>query len=159
MIAKYNGNYYYYVENKRTGNIITRQKEKATDGFEYEDGVYFKKVAFEDLEEAFALRFIVSYDSCLKNLPQDWEVAIDKTNIKDSKVLLRYANGILPGWTVEEKNVCIKYVDVKDITAAREIRIFKRRSSDHPYDDIAEEKVIDPGDLIEIILSYCKENL
>lgn len=47
-------------------------------------------------------------------MDEEWEILLDGGCLKGDQVLLRFAKGILPGWTVEEQTVCSKYVDVDE---------------------------------------------
>lgn len=46
--------------------------------------------------------------------------------IKDGKVRLTFAKGILPGWDMIDKNVCEKYVSLDDITSFTEKITYKK---------------------------------
>lgn len=159
MIAKYNGRYYYYILNKHVSNIITEQKSKAGDDFIYEDGVYYKKIEFESLEEVFDIKYIVFYDSKISGVSLEWEISNNYKETDGDSVLIRFSNGILPGWSVEENNVCIKYVSANDIIGAKEVRIYRRKNRQTLDKPTTEEKLIDKRDLIAIRASFCRENL
>ena len=157
MIAKYNGNYYYYIFNKRVSNIITNQQNKVSDDFFFEDGTFYKKVAFDELEEVFDVKYIVSYNAGVENVSTEWEIANSARDVQDNCVLLRYSNGIIPGWKTEEKNVCIKYVDIRDISNAREICIYKRKDNDTLEYPKTDERKINASELISRMSSFRRD--
>lgn len=159
MIAKYNGNYYYYVFNRRESNIITNHQDKVSDDFIFEDGVFYKKAAFDELEEVFNVKYIISYNAKVANVSSEWEITNSALDVQDNSVMLRYSNGIIPGWIIEEKNVCIKYVDIQDISNAREICIYKRKNNDTLEHPQTIEKNLDTSELISRMLKFRRDTL
>lgn len=150
MIAKYNGCYYRYVFNpkKKISNVVTKQENKAGTDFIYEDGFYFKSVAFEDLEEVFDIKYIVFYDAKIPQVSSEWEVITNDK--KDDTILIRFSNGILPGWNTEENNVCTKRISFNDIHGAKEIRIYRRKNGQTLDTLFTEETRLNKEDFIKI---------
>ena len=127
-IAKYNGIYYLYISNKKTCNIVTTRNEKLHEGFISGNGAYYKKIQETDVSEIFEIQYRVKYDVGIPGVPTEWGVGSGVHDIKDERILIRYANGVLPGWNIEEKNVYIKYVDKKDIEYGEVIKIFHKKN-------------------------------
>jgi len=159
MIAKYNGKYYYYINNRRVSNIITNRKEKAVEGFLCEDNVFYKKVPFENCEDVFDVKYVISYDAGLIGISTDWEISNDASDIQKNGILIRFSNGVIPGWKVEENNVCINYINLEEATNIREIYIYKRKDSTSLERPIIEEKSIATADLISKMSRFDRSSL
>ena len=84
MIARYN-NMYYRISKGRAGHeLLTRIKEKAQVGFQYDRPVFYKKVDLSDnnLSDVFNLDIWVHYDTGLPNVPVEWKIDIDTIFLK-----------------------------------------------------------------------------
>ncbi len=158
-IAKYKGMFYVYVSNKRTCNIVTTHSEKAKDGFVFEDGAYFKNIQEGDVSEIFEIRYRVKYDTGISGVPDEWEVGNGTQDVKEEKILIRYSNGILPGWKTEEKNVCIKYVDKKEIEFGEIIKIYQKKNDVVLTSPERVVERVDPDTFISTQLEHQRNNL
>ena len=127
-IAKYKGMFYRYISNNKACSIVTTRNEKAQDGFVLEDGVYYKTIPDDDVSDIFEIRYRVKHDTGIPDVSDEWEIGAETQDVKEDKILIRYSNGILPEWTVEEKNVCIKYVDKKEIEFGEIIRLYQKKN-------------------------------
>jgi hypothetical protein len=157
MIAKYNNEYYLYICNRRTKEIITRQKIKTDNTFVSDDCVFYKQINSDDIEDLFDVKFFVSCDSGIANTPTEWEIGPDE--IKGDQILLRFADGILPGWKVEEKNVCTKCIGVEDVLSAKEVRSYKRKDYVTLLSENIKERTVESEDLILQAASFAKNSL
>ena len=110
MIAKYMGYEYAYISNRRSKEIVTSQKVKIDGSFNSEKGFYYKKVSEDDLTDIYNIEFCVTYKSGLKDVPITWILENEAKVIVDNKIQLVFAEGILPGWDIVEKNVCSKFL-------------------------------------------------
>ena len=158
-IAQYKGMYYIYNSNKRTCSIVTTRNEKIHDGFIFEDGAFFKSIQENDVQEIFEIYYRIKYDAGVKGVSTEWDVGCGIQDINNDKILIRYSNGVLPGWNIEEKNVCIKYVDKEDIEYGEVIKIFHRKNG---VTLTAPEKTVDRVDvdtLISVHKEYQRNNL
>ena len=69
--------------------------------------------------------FFVEYDTHLKNVSNLWEIPFTQEFLSNGKLKLIFAEGILPEWSIEEKNVCSKYINIDQIQAAYIIKTRK----------------------------------
>lgn len=130
MFAKYKDNIYLYIKNRRMNKIITRSLQKINPEFKKDDdGVFYKAVSESELADVFNVEFWVSYNTGLPNTPLYWQVDLDEQDSVNGKILLRFSEGILPNWEIEEKNVCKKYVDVSELKEAKIIYVYKKRNN------------------------------
>ena len=129
MFAVYNGNTYIYVSNRRGKEIITRNPRKANIDFAKDDDVFYKKISDDELSEIFNIELWVKYSTGLPDTPFWWQVSFDGRAFVSGKVLLRFSEGFLPGWEIEENNVCVKYIDIDEITDAKVVYAYKKRNN------------------------------
>lgn len=101
MVAVYKGNKYKFVSNKRRKEIITRCVQKTGNTFLKENDIYYKPIDKKDLSDIYATEFYIFFDAGLKGVSSWWKVS--EADLSDDKVKLRFAEGILPGWNIEEK--------------------------------------------------------
>ena len=112
MIAVYKGNKYKFVLNKRRKGIITRCVQKTDGSFFKENDIYYKPVDEKDLSDIYAVEFYVFFDTGFKDVSTWWKIT--EADLLDNKVKLRFAEGILPGWDIEERNVAQrKFISMK----------------------------------------------
>ncbi len=129
MFAKYNDNFYLYSANKREKVIITRKPEKADRDFKKEADSFYKYVSEDELTDVFSVKLLVDFNTSLPNVSPHWEVEFDDIDYVGGKILLRFSEGILPGWKTEEKNVCIKYIDINEVEDAKIMYLYKKRNA------------------------------
>lgn len=101
MVAVYKGNKYKFVSNKRRKEIITRCVQKTDNTFLKENDIYYKPIDKKDLSDIYATEFYIFFDAGLKGVSSWWKVS--EADLSDDKVKLRFAEGILPDWNIEEK--------------------------------------------------------
>lgn len=124
MIARYKAKEYGLVKHNKSHAIVTHHIENADKEFIQNRAIYYKDIEdFAVLEDIFEIYFLVKYDTGLEQVESLWRIDLDKEYIQDRKVLLRFTKGILPDWKVEDKNVCMKYVD---ITSCEEIYVVRK---------------------------------
>ena len=153
MLAKYNDILYSYIANKREKNIITRNPKKVDKDFKKEGNIFYKSIISEDeLSDIFSVGLLINFNTGLPNTPLHWLVAVDE--IKDNKILLRFSKGILPGWDIEEKNVCIKYIDLNEIEDAKIVYLYKKRNGLVCIPPQRVENRIPKSEIIDIIEQY-----
>ena len=158
-IANYKGKLYRYSSNKRTCSIITTQNEKTIDGFVFENGMYFKNIQEADVSEIFEVRYRIKYDTGISRVPDMWEVGTTSQDITREKILIRYSDGVLPGWKTEEKNVCVKYIDKNKAEFGEVVKIYYKK--DHVILDSPEKTVqkVDLDTLIRTHFEYLESEL
>lgn len=147
MIAKYKNNFYLYISNKKVSNLVTRQKQKALEGFEYDEGAYFKRISMDELEDVFDIEYWVTYNTGEPEVPTEWKVGKDSRDIQGDNVLIRYSNGVLPNWNIEEKNVCVKYINKNEIDSAKIVKVYSLKDGVSLNSPIKEETLVDFNDL------------
>ena len=158
-IAKYKGMFYQYVSTDKACSIVTAHNEKVHDGFVLKDGVYYKTISDDDVSDIFEIRYRVKYDTEIPGVSDEWEIGTGTQDVKEDKILIRYSNGILPEWMVEEKNVCTKYVDKKEIEFGEIIRLYQKKNGRMlPSPEGVVERV-DVDTFISIQFDYQRNNL
>ena len=80
-------------------------------------------------------------------------------SIKDEKVRLRFAEGYLPGWEVEEKGVCVKEIELEDVLDSKIIYKYIKREGIKLESPYIEEKNISKEELKSMYDMYKKGNL
>lgn len=124
MVAVYKGNKYKFVSNKRRKGIITRCVQKTDNTFLKENDIYYKPIDKKDLSDIYATEFYIFFDAGLKGVSSWWKVS--EADLSDGKVKLRFAEGILPGWNIEEKNVCTNEIEFNEIPYAKVKFVFTK---------------------------------
>lgn len=159
MIAKYMGYEYTYISNRRSKEIVTSQKVKIDGSFNSEKRYYYKKVSEDDLTDIYNIEFWVTYKSGLKDVPITWILGSEAKVIVDNKIQLVFAEGILPGWDIVEKNVCSKWVELSDISEAKMVTVYKKKNGIICEPRVQEERNISNTDLVLLHSKYCRKNL
>lgn len=161
MIAKYNGELYEIVRNGEKYQIITYQDNKASQGFTKHKDLYFKTVSDDDimLTDIFDVEFCVYYNTGLPSVQSEWRISLGGESIKDEKVRLRFAEGYLPGWEVEEKGVCVKEIELEDVLDSKIIYKYIKREGIKLESPYIEEKNISKEELKSMYDMYKKGNL
>lgn len=124
MVAIYKNNKYKFVSNKRRKGIITRCVQKTDGSFLKENDMYYKSVDEKDLSDIYMVEFYVFFDTGLKDVSSWWKIT--EADLSDNKIKLRFAEGILPGWNIEEKNVCTNKINFNEIPYAKVKLEFKK---------------------------------
>lgn len=124
LIAVYKGNKYKFVLNKRRKGIITRCVQKTDGSFFKENDIYYKPLDEKDLSDIYAVEFYVFFDTGFKDVSTWWKIT--EADLLDNKVKLRFAEGILPGWDIEERNVCTKEVHFNEISCTKVKFVFEQ---------------------------------
>ena len=117
MFADYKGKQYKIVREGEKWELISRNPDSEKNGFVKAGRIYYR--SFDDVYE---LAFYVIYDTHLDKVPKEWRINIGNSAIKEDSVYLLFAEGILPGWKVEDKNVCSTYIKNEDISQAWTIK-------------------------------------
>lgn len=159
MLANYNGKTYLYVSNKRRTVIVTRQEYKTDGGFIKDGDLFFKHVREYELSDIFSVEIWVQYHTGLEHTPSFWQVDEECGGIENDQVMLRFAEGILPGWEIEDKNVCKKYVDYSDISTCRLVMKYKKYAGEALVIPKIEEKYYPIKEAMDLYEQYWKSNL
>ncbi len=159
MIARYNKRDYLYVANRRRKEIITTQLQKVDMSFVHEGDLYFKEITEEELSDIYDVEFWVSYKTNIPNTPERWKLSNEKATITKEGILLIFAEGILPGWDVVEKNVCSRRVDISEIFGARMVLVYKKKDGRICNERLIEERSIAVSELNEYFTRYSKSEL
>lgn len=154
MLAKYKGRIYAYVSNSTNKVITTRQKGKADTDFKKDRDDFYKEVNEEDITDVFEVRYWAAYDAGLPDTPSLWIVQEEAGGIEKERIQLMFCNGILPGWEIEEKNVCTKFVEITEIKSTI-VEYLYRKKDGKTLDSILREKIEVPVEkMIELCLQY-----
>ena len=171
MLAKYNGEYYYYVCGEKivdkryklaiessVSNIITVKKDKCSSDFCVSPycGEFYKKVDMSELTDIFDVDFFVEYDTGLPTLGvMNW--FFDKA--KGDMIKLEYSPGQLPGWYPEEQYVCYKYVGRDEILSSKMVTVYTKKNGVMYSEPYIVEEYLDYDQLIYLFNQYSRENL
>ncbi len=153
MLAKYKEKIFVYILNRRKKEIITRHQEKADSDFQKDRDVYYRKIEEEELTDIFDVEFWASYDAGLPHTPSVWEIRSEDGGIANGKVMLRFAAGVLPGWELEDKNICRKYVDSSELRDAKVVYIYNKKDGK----DMASPQRNELAVSVEEMLALCKQ--
>lgn len=159
MFAKYNSDDYLYVSNTRKTEIITTDKQKTDSSFVYDSNLYFKKIREEELSDIYDAEIWVTYYTNIPDTPTQWKLGSDNSTISNNEVALIFAEGILPGWDILEKNVCCKVVLLSEVSSAKVVLTYKKKDGKILENRIVEEISIDTHDLVKYIEKYSKFNI
>lgn len=141
MFAKYKNHDYIYTTNRRKTEIVTTQPDKADSSFTKERNLYVKPILEEELSNIFDVNIYVSYDANIPNTPNEWKLNYTLEPMSN-KVSLIFAEGILPCWSILEKNVCEKEVHLSEITNAKVVFSYKKKDGQVLENTLVEELVI-----------------
>lgn len=157
MIARYNNMYYRISKGRASYELLTMIKEKAQVGFQYDKPMFYRKVDLSDngLSDVFNLDIWVHYDTGLPNVPVEWKIDID-TNIyvEEGTLLLRFVEGILPGWNVEEKNVSYTKISINAILGVRAVYTYLKKEGNLLASSISHEIQMEREGLLELYRKY-----
>ena len=154
MIVKYMDCEYKYISNRRYRYIITSQKEKAKDGFAFKNGIYWKAVEEKDLTDIYAVKFWVKYKSGFKGVSDWWILSNEKNVIKNNKVKLVFAEGVLPNWEIIDKNVCSALIPLSEIIETKVVTCYKKRDGFVLDERLCEERTISTKELKDMLFHY-----
>jgi len=121
--------------------------------------LYFKNILEEELSDIYDVEIWVSYNTNIPNTPKQWKLGSDKSAISENGILLIFAEGILPGWNVIEKNVCSKRIDLSEISSARVVFVYRKKDGKMLENHIVEEISIATSELNEYFERYNKFGL
>lgn len=117
MINK-NGFLYKYVYNgiEKAYFCVTHHSEKADDTFSKSFDFYEKEVPLTEacVEDIYNINFYVYWDCGIDNVSDKWEVPASKIWVDGEKLKLEH-DGHLPGWNIDDKHLCSKYVNMSEI--------------------------------------------
>jgi len=161
MIVKYNNNEYKYARILFMRNefyIFTRIKSIVDDSFKYdsEKEWYYKQVDTVDLTDIYDVKFVVLYDSEVKNGKKEWVlgdvwfemIEQDKVNIA-MKSSIPYA-----GWEMADRNIFTKWIYNHEIEGAK-IRFYYSKKDGIDYDPpLIEERDIEVNNIYKYMLYY-----
>lgn len=159
MLANYHDKTYRYIPGK--GKIITRLPYKAEKDFK-RDGealLFFKRVPEKELTDIFDVEFWVEYDTGLPNTPSMWQIKDGDNKLEDGTIRLRFAEGILPGWETEEKNVCVKHIDALEAKNTKVVYIYKKKDGEELDVPQREEMDVSLYGFIMLYRRYRRTNL
>lgn len=127
-IAEYQGKQYKLIQNKRDKcfEFVTKKSENINNKFKKNNNIFYKKINdLSVLDDIYDISLFVEYDTHLKNVSNLWKIPFTQEYLYNEKIKLIFAEGILLGWSIEEKNVCSKYINIDQIQAAYIIKTRK----------------------------------
>ena len=119
MIAVYKGTQYKIIKDGKRWELISKKPNSIEAGFTKGGDLFYKSIDnLTLLDDIYDMWIMVVYDTHFDKVSKQWRLEITKEFFMDNKVKLLFGEGLLPGWTVEDKNVCSKYVDISEISDA-----------------------------------------
>lgn len=103
------------IQNKRDKcfELVTKKSENINNKFKKNNNIFYKKIKdLSVLDDIYDISLFVEYDTHLKNVSNLWKIPFTQEYLYNEKNKLIFAEGILPGWSIEEKNVCSKYINI-----------------------------------------------
>lgn len=161
MLIIYNSFLYRYIKNKNHIEIVTYDKNKVDKSFKLDDDIYYKDVLLDDpkIQDIFDVQFFLNWDSHLKDVDKRWEILTDGEYMKGNHVLLRFVNGFLPGWTIEEQVVCSKYVDIDECEDFSVVYTYKVKNGKRLETPVVEEQKVSKEEFQKLVLQYRINNI
>ncbi len=161
MFMIYNSFLYRYIKEKNHFEIVTYDKNKIDNGFMLEDDIYYKEIQKDDkcIQDIFKVQFFLKWDSHFDDVDEVWEILLDGGRLKGNQVLLKFAKGILPGWTVEEQTVCSKYVDIDECEDFSVVYTYTVKDGNVLKDPMVVEQKVSKEEFQKIITQYQTKNI
>lgn len=156
MIAVYKGNKYKFISNRRRKGIITRCVQKIDDSFLKENTIYYKSIDEKDLSDMYIVEFFAFFDTGFEGVSPWWKVT--EADLMDDKVKLRFTEGILPNWSIEEKNVCTREINYEEISCAKVKFTFKKINGEE-VNILVKEETKSWREILKNIKEYGDSNL
>ena len=150
-IAVYKGNKYKLISNRRYKGIITRCSGNIDDSFFKEKDMYYKPIDERNLTEIYTVEFFVFFDTGFECVSPWWKIT--EADLMNNKVKLRFTEGILPNWSIEEKNVCTKDIAYKEISCAKVKFTFKKFHGEK-VDMLTKEEIKNWNEILRSIYEY-----
>lgn len=130
MFAEYKGKPYKIIKNGKQWELLSKKSESVNDGFERDGKLYYRTVHdIAELDDLYNIDISVMYDTGLEKVPTEWRLPINKEYFTETSVKLVFVEGLLPGWNVEDKNVCSLYIDISKISKAWLVRHSKKNEN------------------------------
>ena len=159
MLMIYNNKLFRYIKKKQ--EIVTYQKKNTDNTFEFDDGIYYKKVLENDsnIQDIFIIQFFLKWDSHLEKVDTVWEIFTDKSYLNENQVLMRFANGLLPGWRAEEQTVCSRYVDINECEDFTIVYTYTVKDGVRLETPLKQEKKVSKEEFQKTVIQYRAENI
>lgn len=138
MIAIYNGLKYKYLSSRRIKEIVTRCAMKTDNTFCEDGDIFYKEVEEEELSDIYITDFMVRYDIGYSRTPEWWKVTYN--DLYENAIKIRFVEGILPNWDIEEKNVCTTLVPFQNIRETKIMYTYRKKDGKDVDNIVVEEK-------------------
>lgn len=144
MIADYKGKQYKIVKDGKNWELVTKNPQSVEEGFMKDGNIFYKSINdLSMIEDMYDIWMLVEYDTHFEKVPKQWRLEFTKEFLSEGKIKLLFGEGILPGWNVEDKNVCSKYVSVSEISSAYVVKRSK-------ISDNEKKETINISDVIDV---------
>ena len=168
MYAIYNNKLYGYLDDDY--ELLTYQNNKIDDGFEEDEGIYFKSITLDEIQDIFDVDFYVTYTDESETLkkagnPSKWIVnegrplyknpEIEKNELGLSLIQQSYSDD----WVMDDKCSCSKIVDLYDCTDFTVVYTYIYRDGKELEEEIVEEVKVEAEEFKELMLKYRDENI
>ena len=161
MFIKYKDILYDLLEEKTYLSIITRNKLKSNEDFLKNKRSFYKNILLNDpnIQDIFNIQFFLKWDSHFEKVDTVWEVFTDKSYLKDGQVLMRFANGLLPGWRAEEQTVCSRYVDINECEDFTIVYTYTVKDGIRLETPLKQGKKVSKEEFQKTVIQYRAENI
>lgn len=148
MYLDYRNKTYKLVRDGDEWEIISNDVRSIMDGFRKDGNIYYKQINNQKLlNTRYDIEIHMIYRTNYELVSNVWKVKVTPDLYNLGKIKIVFAEGLLPGWNVEDKNVCYKYIDITEVEDIYFVKL------DMNYNEI-EKKRIDINQLKSIIEKY-----
>ena len=161
MFIIYKDTLYDLVEEKTHLIIITRNELKLNENFLKTKRSFYKNILLNDpnIQDIFNIQFFLKWDSHFEKVDTVWEIFTDKSYLNENQVLMRFANGLLPGWRAEEQTVCSRYVDINECEDFTIVYTYTVKDGIRLETPLKQEKKVSKEEFQKTVIQYRNENI
>ena len=155
----YKGNEYRFSENfiyngKFVSGICTENIKKIDDSFVFhqKSNIYLKFLDEAELSDEYDVSFSAEYDTGSENLGKEWNILTSRAiDPEQKRIYLINVDYYLPGWTIEEKGVYTKWINVSEFSNFKIVYKYYIKDGAECNPPVIEKDVIEYTDDDDII--------
>ena len=161
MYIIYNNILYELINYRGKYKITTYFKEKCDRSFDRTWDYYSKEYLETDtnIQDIFNIQFFLKWDSHFEKVDTVWEIFTDKSYLNENQVLMRFANGLLPGWRAEEQTVCSRYVDINECEDFTIVYTYTVKDGIRLETPLKQEKKVSKEEFQKTVIQFRNENI
>ena len=112
-----------------------------------------------NIQDIFNIQFFLKWDSHFEKVDTVWEIFTDKSYLNENQVLMRFANGLLPGWRAEEQTVCSRYVDINECEDFTIVYTYTVKDGIRLETPLKQEKKVSKEEFQKTVIQFRNENI